>query len=76
MSLLAVVYDEELEKDGRSAVFFNVRTPNEHFKHYAQPQSSRGGQAATVRGLLAKVRQDYPQARQEEVDRTTWIVRE
>ena len=76
MSLLAVVYDEELQKDGRSTVFFNVRTPNANFKHYAQAQSSRGGQAATVRRLLAKVRQDYPQAREEEVDRTTWIVRE
>ena len=57
-------------------MFFNVGTPNPHFKHYAQPQSSKGGQAATMRGLLAQVRQDHPQAHGEEVNRTTWIVRE
>lgn len=76
MNLFAVVYDEELEKDGRSTVFLNVRTPNAHFKHFAEAQSGKGGQAGTVRRLLAKVRQQYPQAREEEVERTTWIVRE
>ena len=56
MSLFAVVYQDDLEKDGRSTVFFNVGTPNANFKHYAQPQSSKGGQVATMRGLLAQVR--------------------
>ena len=76
MNLFAVVYDEELAKDGHSTVFFNVRTPNNHFKHYAEAQHGPGGQAGTMRRLLARVRQQYPQAREEEVERTIWIVRE
>lgn len=76
MNLFAVVFAEELEKDGRSIVFFNTRTPNPNFKHYAVVQHKSGAQQKTIDALLAKVREDFPQARDEDAERAVWIVRE
>ena len=76
MNLFAVVFVDDLDKDGRSIVFFNVRTPNINFKHYAVVQHKSGAQQKTIDALLAKVRQDYPQARDQDAERAVWIVRE
>ena len=76
MNLFAVVFIDDLEAQGRSIVFFNVRTPNINFKHYAVVQHKSGAQQKTIDALLAKVRVDYPQARDEDAERAVWIVRE
>lgn len=75
MNLFAVVFIDDLEAQGRSIVFFNVRTPNINFKHYAVVQHKSGAQQKTIDALLAKVRADYPQARDEDAERAVWIVR-
>lgn len=76
MSLYAVIFADELEEYGRAIVYFNVRTPNPHFRHYAVVQHERGAQQRTINLLLAEVRRDYPQARDEDAERAVWIVRE
>ncbi len=76
MNLFAVVFTDDLAEHGRSIGYFNVRTPNVNFKHYAVPQKGRGAQAGTIARLLAEVRQDYPHARDEDAERAVWIVRE
>lgn len=76
MNLFAVVFADELAQDGRSVVYFNVKTPNVHFRHYAVVQSKSGAQQRTIDALLAKVRVDYPKAGDEDADRAVWIVRE
>lgn len=76
MNLFAVVFTEELEKDGRGVIYFNVRTPNVNFKHYAVVQHKSGAQQRTVDALLAKVRVDYPKAGDLDADRAVWVVRE
>ena len=76
MNLFAVVFTEQLEKDGRSEVFFNVRTPNAYLRHYAVVQHKSGNQQRTIQALLAKVRVDYPAAGDVDAERARWIVRE
>lgn len=76
MNLFAVVFTDDLEGHGRSVVYFNVRTPNVNFKHYAVSQKGRGAQAGTITRLLAEVRHDYPHARDEDAEWAVWIVRE
>ncbi len=76
MNLFAVVFADELKKDGRSIVYFNVRTPNVSFRHYAVVQHKSGVQGRTIAALLAKVRRDYPLAGDENAGHTVWIVRE
>jgi len=73
MRLFAVVYQDDLEKYGRSVVYFNTRTPNSNFRHYAVLHHKKG-QQHTVEWLLAKIRQDYPQAHEETRERSVWIV--
>ena len=76
MNLFAVVFTDELDKDGRSVIYFNVRTPNVNFKHYAVVQHKSGAQQRTIDALLAKVRADYPKASDEDCHRAVWIMRE
>ena len=76
MNLFAVVFADELEKDGRGVIYFNVKTPNVNFKHYAVVQHKSGAQQRTIDELLAKVRVDYPKAGDEDADRAVWVVRE
>ena len=76
MNLFAVVFADELEKEGRGVIYFNVKTPNVNFKHYAVVQHKSGAQQPTIDALLAKVRVDYPKAGDEDADRAVWILRE
>ena len=39
-------------------------------------QHKSGAQGRTIAALLAKVRQDYPLAGDEDAERAVWIVRE
>jgi hypothetical protein len=76
MNLFAVVFTDELERDGRGVIYFNVRTPNVNFRHYAVVQHKSGAQQRTIEALLTKVRVDYPKAGEEDSERAVWIVRE
>lgn len=68
MNLFAVVFTDELEQDGRGVIYFNVRTPNVNFKHYAVVQHKSGAQQRTINALLTKVRVDYPNAGELDAD--------